>query len=74
LNSFQVTRACATCEGSGVRESQTGVESDCPVCDGSGDETFAVSLYETEADVREDYPKASAIAMTRWSLRGRYDL
>ena len=60
MNSFLITRACATCEGSGVRESQTG-ESDCPVCDGSGEETFAVSLYETEADVREDYPKALAI-------------
>ena len=65
MNSHIITRACATCEGGGVREIQTGeatfVESDCQTCDGSGEEIFAVALYETKADAREDYPNALAI-------------
>ena len=77
MNSHIITRACATCEGSGVHEIQTGEanfrESDCQTCDGSGEETFAVAMYETEADALEDYPKASAVVMTRWSLGGNYE-
>ena len=64
-NSYIIVMACATCEGSGVREIQTGVatfrESDCQTCDGTGKEIFPVAMYETKADAREDYPKASAI-------------
>jgi DnaJ-class molecular chaperone len=65
LNSHIIVTACATCEGGGVREIQTGeatfVESDCETCDGSGVETFAVAMYETKADAREDYPNALAV-------------
>ena len=65
LDSHIIVTACATCEGGGVREIQTGeatfVESDCQTCDGSGEEIFAVALYETKADAREDYPNALAI-------------
>ena len=65
MNSFLITRACATCEGSAVREIQTGEanfrESDCQTCDGSGEETFVVAMYETKTDAWEDYPNALAI-------------
>ena len=65
MNSHIITRACATCEGGGVREIQTGVasfrESDCQTCDGTGKEIFTVALYETKADAWEDYPNALAI-------------
>ena len=65
MNSHIIVTACATCEGSAVRETQTGEanfrESDCETCDGSGVETFAVAMYETKADAREDYPNALAV-------------
>ena len=65
MNSHIIVTACATCEGSAVREIQTGeatcVESDCQTCDGTGKEIFAVALYETKADAWEDYPNALAI-------------
>ena len=65
LDSHIITRACATCEGGGVREIQTGVasfrESDCQTCDGTGKEIFAVAMYENKADALEDYPNALAI-------------
>lgn len=65
MNSHIIVTACATCEGGGVREIQTGVasfrESDCETCDGTGKEIFAVAMYETKADAREDYPNALAI-------------
>jgi DnaJ-class molecular chaperone len=65
MNSFIIVMACATCEGSGVREIQTGVatfrESDCQTCDGTGEGTFTVATYGSRADAREDYPNALAI-------------
>ena len=65
MNSHIIVTACATCEGGGVREIQTGeatfVESDCETCDGSGEETFVVAMYESRADAWEDYPNALAI-------------
>ena len=65
MNSHLIVTACATCEGSAVRETQTGEanfrESDCETCDGSGEETFVVAMYESRADAWEDYPNALAI-------------
>lgn len=65
MNSHIITRACATCEGGGVRETQISEanfrESDCQTCSGTGEETFAVAMYETKADAWEDYPNALAI-------------
>ena len=65
MNSHIIVTACATCEGSAVREIQTGEanfrESACQTCAGSGEETFVVAMYETKTDAWEDYPNALAI-------------
>ena len=60
-----MVRAGATGVGGAVREIQMGEanfrESDCQTCDGSGEETFVVAMYETKTDAWEDYPNALAI-------------
>ena len=65
LNSHIIVTACATCEGSGARETQISEanfrESDCRTCDGTGEEAFTVAMYENKADAREDHPNALAV-------------
>ena len=66
---YEVTLECFDCDGEGVqsyRHSLSGnpetavtiSEIDCPACDGRGEISRKVSMYENTQELLEDYPSA----------------
>jgi hypothetical protein len=61
---YEVTSQCCECDGEGIIERRTSVDSfranPCEWCDGYG-ETIDQVEYDTLAEVRNDYPRATSI-------------
>jgi hypothetical protein len=62
---FKVTNPCDECDGEGIIERRTSVDSyratACEWCDGYGETIDQVDGYYTLAEVRDDYPRATSI-------------
>ena len=61
---YQVTNHCDECNGAGIVERRTSVDSyratECEWCDGYG-ETIDQVEYESVDEVRGEYPRATSI-------------
>ena len=64
MTDFQVTNHCYECDGAGIVECRTSVDSyratECEWCEGYG-ETIDQVEYDTVDEVRGDYPRATSI-------------
>jgi hypothetical protein len=62
---FQVTNHCNECDGEGIIERRTSVDSfranPCEWCDGYGETIDFLDGYDTVDEVRDDYPRATSI-------------
>ena len=62
---FHIRLPCPLCNGYGVVERHAGRdtprEAPCPECFGERQARFCEPFYETEDDVRQDYPGAISV-------------
>jgi hypothetical protein len=62
---YQVTNHCDECNGAGIVERRTAVDSyrssPCEWCDGYGETIDQVDGYDSVDEVRDDYPRATSI-------------
>ena len=67
MSQFDIHVACKECDGYGlIEKTKHGdaspwaeiFEQDCGECDGSGLQCLGIEIYDSVADVKEDYPES----------------
>jgi len=61
VTTFKITQSCEECEGEGIMERRTSVDTyraiECEWCDGTGERSHEEE-YDTITDAQDDYPSA----------------